>query len=335
MSNSLSNSEPEARSDNQNGLFSAQIDYGAFPKAILLTGIPGVGKKTMSREWAKGLLCRSEGPERPCGRCRSCRRIEKGISHENLMFLTVSKNKKSIGVDQVKESVVDSLSRSSLERGNRVVLIHGADMMTPQAQNALLKTLEDPPDDHTYFILTADRPYAILPTITSRCGVIHAPLWDEKKIRTVLLQKGYPRETAESAALVAGGSIGAAIDLCGNKHAVLAEQIVADTFFRVRSYSDIQAALAELREQKDMNQAELKALQQRLALLLSLRARNEEETAARLFDPEWVGAPIRSLEVIFNSALQAAQYRASNVNWTAEAENIMRIILEERKTWRL
>ena len=322
------------RVDDGFGLNGGPVDYEGFPRAVLLTGIPGVGKKTLSRQWAKGLLCRGEGPVKPCGQCRSCRRIEKGISHENLICLTLPRGRKSIGVKAVTENVIEAASRSSLEAGRRVVLIHDADLMTPQAQNALLKTLEDPPDDNTWFILTADRLYAILPTIISRCAVIHAPLWPAERILKVLLERGYPREDAERAAETAGGSLGAAIDLCGSRQALQAGQTVADTFFSVRSVSDIQEALTSLKGQKDLDRMEMKLLQERLALLIRLRTGGGTREAERLFGPEWAAAPVRSLERIFECVVDAARYRASNVSWMIEAENIMRIIMEERALWR-
>ena len=315
------------------GLNGGPVDYGNFPRAVLLTGIPGVGKKTLSLEWAKGLLCRGEGDVKPCGQCRSCRRIAKGISHENLIRLSMPKGRKSIGVKAVTESVIEAASRSSLEAGRRVVLIHDADLMTPQAQNALLKTLEDPPDDNTWFILTADRLFAVLPTIISRCAVIHAPLWPPERILKVLLEKGYPRQEAERASEMAGGSLGAAIDLCGSRQALQAGQTVTETFFSVRSTADIQAALSALKAQKEMDRAELKLLQERLALLIRLRAADNTEEAEKLFGPDWASAPVRSLEKIFECVVEAARYRASNVSWMIEAENIMRIIMEERALW--
>ena len=99
--------------------------------ATLLSGESGIGKKTLARLLAQGLLCRGEGT-RPCGQCRDCKRFL-ARTHPDALFPVPAPKEKNIKIDALRQ-VIDALSRHSLEGGNRVILIENAERMTP-AQN--------------------------------------------------------------------------------------------------------------------------------------------------------------------------------------------------------
>lgn len=117
---------------------------------------------------AAALLCEAEPNRRPCGACPSCRMIGAG-SHPDLLRLAPEPGKKQISVTAVRQ-MQGALSEASVRRGRRVVLCEEAHRMTPAAQNALLKTLEEPPEGVTFLLSGTEN--GLLPTIRSRCMIV-------------------------------------------------------------------------------------------------------------------------------------------------------------------
>ena len=115
---------------------------GTFVHAYLISGMRGVGKHTLARLMAQYILCRGDKGDEPCGVCPSCVRMLDG-THPDVVRLLPEKDKKSIVVDQVRE-LVALAGEHTYEGGRRILLIEQAEKMNPQAQNALLKTLEEP-----------------------------------------------------------------------------------------------------------------------------------------------------------------------------------------------
>jgi DNA polymerase-3 subunit delta' len=166
---------------------------GALHHAYLFGGPEGVGKAQAAQLLAQAANCEGPGaPGRddPCGECGPCRKIAKGV-HPDVLVLreerTMAKAgawepkggrapSKDVVVDQIRDVVDRRLSMRRFEGRRRFVVIDPADAMNVAAQNALLKTLEEPPDDTT-LVLVASSPDALLPTVRSRCmRVSFAPL---------------------------------------------------------------------------------------------------------------------------------------------------------------
>lgn len=137
---------------------------GRLAHAYLFCGARGCGKKTLARLLAQALFCEAEEGKRPCGFCPACKRFLSG-NHPDVRAL--SPKGRSIGVDEVRE-LMDYLSRRPYEGRWHVAIVERADKMTPSAQNALLKTLEEPPA-HAVFILATTEPQRLPATILSRC----------------------------------------------------------------------------------------------------------------------------------------------------------------------
>ena len=137
------------------------------PHALLLRGTGGVGKRHFASFIAQVLLCSDAALEqRPCRKCRGCQLFE-AHTHPDLHLLEIPEGKQSIGVDSVR-ALIDSLGLTSQFHGFKVVLAEPADAMTPAAANSLLKTLEEPPGDTVFLLIS--RHSALLPaTIRSRC----------------------------------------------------------------------------------------------------------------------------------------------------------------------
>lgn len=134
-----------------------------FPQAVLLTGPAGSGKMTLSKVIAAALLCTGEG-EKPCGVCPSCRKMEHEV-HPDLDILDEGEADLPVALARDLRSRVSVLPN---EGDRRVAIIRHAHKLNVQAQNALLKVLEEPPQ-YAFFVLTSERPGEILETIRSRC----------------------------------------------------------------------------------------------------------------------------------------------------------------------
>ena len=144
------------------------LAQGRRAHAYLFVGPPHVGKGTLALELAQALNC--DGPEPPCQECSSCHRIAAGI-HADVQVVRVEASDggvhKDISIDQIRE-VGRTVSLRAFEGRCRVVIIDPADAMNEAAQNAFLKTLEEPPPD-VVFVLVTSRPQALRDTIRSRC----------------------------------------------------------------------------------------------------------------------------------------------------------------------
>lgn len=134
-----------------------------FAQTVLLCGEAGCGKTALANKLAQTLLCTGTGT-RPCQTCSSCHKVQEGI-HPDLTILDE-------GDAEIKIDIARALRRDILIRPNdgarRVVIVRHAHRMNLATQNALLKTLEDPPS-FAFFILTSAHPDALLQTILSRC----------------------------------------------------------------------------------------------------------------------------------------------------------------------
>lgn len=138
----------------------------SVPQSLLFDGPDGVGKRTTARALAAAINCPQPGGDGDaCGTCSSCRRIAKG-NHPDIVSL-VPNEKGTISVEMARE-VIGQASYRPFEARRRVVIIDQADQLQTAAQNALLKTLEEPPPSSMFVLVTA-RPDALLETVRSRC----------------------------------------------------------------------------------------------------------------------------------------------------------------------
>jgi DNA polymerase III delta' subunit len=153
----------------------AALRRGALPHALLLTGEGGSGKRRLAEWLAAARWCAAEPP--PCLTCRSCRLVSTG-NHPDLHVLVRNPpreqdpdelgSRHEITVDQVRRGLIPALGVRPLEGRGRTVIIDGADELNEAAQNALLKTLEEPPHG-TLLLLLAAHADALLDTVRSRC----------------------------------------------------------------------------------------------------------------------------------------------------------------------
>ena len=192
------------------GLRSA-LERRRLPHALLLHGPAGVGKATCAGILAQALNCIELGPDDACGRCVPCDKIARGL-HPDVLWIEVVKGKRDISIAQIR-SVVNTVGFRPHEGRRRVVVIDQAQLMNASAQNALLKTLEEPPPSST-LVLVTPAPRSLLATVRSRCTALEfRPLPRPVVVAYLREVVGADADEAALRAAIAPGSIGTAIAL--------------------------------------------------------------------------------------------------------------------------
>ncbi len=180
--------------------------------AYLLIGPEGVGRRTLALRFAQALNCsQPPAPGEFCGQCRDCRQIN-AMTYPDLSLLTPEEGHKDILIDQVR-GLQHTLALAPYSAAYRIALLPDFQRATTQAANALLKTLEEPPDK-VVLLLTADALESLLPTIVSRCEVIRLRPASIKSAQDYLeSEMGISAEKARLAAHLSSGRVGAAIQM--------------------------------------------------------------------------------------------------------------------------
>ncbi|WP_027363061.1 ATP-binding protein [Desulfospira joergensenii] len=187
------------------------IQTRKIPNAFLFTGSSGTGKERAAFGFAQAANCREGSDGSPCLNCRSCRKIHARM-HPDMIHIHLLEKKKDISISQIRE-MEGVLSARPNEADWRMVLISDAGKMNIQAQNALLKALEEPPQK-TFFILTALGLPGLIPTIVSRCRQIRFRSPGSREIARYLVNSwGVDPGTAKIASGTAGSDIQKALRL--------------------------------------------------------------------------------------------------------------------------
>lgn len=186
----------------QNRIASHKVSH-----AYIFHGEEGMGKKLLARTFAKTLQCEDKGIV-ACSRCKSCIQSDTG-NHPDIIWVT--HEKASIGVDDIRLQVNGDIQVRPYHSPYKIYIIDEADKMTEQAQNALLKTIEEPPE-YGILMLLVSNISSILPTILSRCVQLNLKPVDKLLIKDFLMEKHQvPDYVAEMAAAFSGGNVGKAI----------------------------------------------------------------------------------------------------------------------------
>lgn len=200
------------------GYLQSALRTGSLSHACILTGDPGSGKKMLARTTAAALLCENlqtaeDGTCEPCGQCLSCLQMESG-SHPDVQVLEREKPT-SIGVGEIRR-IRSDLQVLPYRGSHKVVIIPDAQLMTAQAQNALLKTLEEPPA-YAVLLLLSEGTENFLPTVLSRCITLGLRPVTETAVEQILVRRGIAPEQARVCARFSGGSVGKALQLAENE----------------------------------------------------------------------------------------------------------------------
>lgn len=197
-------------------LVARAVARGSLPPSLIFAGPEGVGKRLAAIGLAQLLNCLapvapSGGSASPaaCGACASCTRIARGVHGD--VLLVVPGESGSIKIDQVREAIERTAYRP-FEGRRRVVIFDDAHAMAPIPQDALLKTLEEPPSASSIVLVTS-LPGVLLPTVRSRCQVLRFGRLAPAEVAAVLVRDhGFSETDAHTSAALSDGSIGAALD---------------------------------------------------------------------------------------------------------------------------
>ena len=191
------------------------VEQKKLSHAYILNGQRGSGKKLLARLFAMTLQCES-GESEPCGSCRSCVQTTSGNQPD---IITVKHEKPtSISVDDIREQLNGDIMIKPYSSRYKIYIIPEADLMTVQAQNALLKTLEEPPEYAVIFLLTENAD-SLLATIRSRCVMLKLRNIKDKLVKKYLMEQlEIPDYQAELCAAFAQGNIGRATMLAKSEH---------------------------------------------------------------------------------------------------------------------
>lgn len=183
------------------------IETGKVSHSYILTGEAGSGKKLIAGTFAMTLQCEKGGTE-PCQTCDSCKKAI-GKNHPDIIMVSHEKPG-SISIDEIRDQVIHDVAIKPYCSPYKIYIIPDADLMTPQAQNALLKTIEEPPEYAVIMLLTSNGE-SLLPTIRSRCVRLDLKVVDDSLIKKYLMEHLHvPDYQAEIDVSFAHGSVGKA-----------------------------------------------------------------------------------------------------------------------------
>lgn len=239
-------------------LLKRHIETGKTRHAYMFTGAPGIGRRTLALRFTKALNClQPPAPGEFCGECRNCRQIER-MQHPDLFIGQTETEGGSFKVDTIR-SIQHDLNMMPYAAPWRTALLLRFEEANASAQNALLKTLEEPPAASKLFV-TASNENALLPTISSRCEVIRLRPMPLDGLQQVLMErKDLNEETARRTAHLSAGRVGYAMTLADNPDEIsrivsiaadglyLLESGVVDRFKYAASFKDVKKR-AVLRE---------------------------------------------------------------------------------------
>ena len=171
--------------------------------SYLFLGTEGIGKRLFAREFAKAVLCLGETDDKPCGKCSSCIKFD---GQNNPDYKEVEPDGNSIKIAQIRE-MQERIYEKPIASNKKVMIINESDKMTEEAQNALLKTLEEPPE-YAVIILVATNENKLLNTIKSRCLKIGFSNIPEEQIKKYIANNKIIENQSENIIKICDGSIG-------------------------------------------------------------------------------------------------------------------------------
>ena len=308
--------------------FIDQFKTGKHVHAYLFSGPQGIGKKTFSRYLASVLLCTEN--QKPCGTCAHCRAIQQG-NHSSVIELSPVEQK-SISIDRIRE-LISVASAHSLDGRERVVIIEPTESMTPQAQNCLLKSLEDPDTNVIYFLLSHDTS-SLLDTIVSRCSAFKFTPWPADLLTKRLLLWQFPRDAVKRAAALSGGNIGEALDIL-NEEPNGAQETALRQLLSISSMKEAVRCSLMLKDMAKYSTQILFRLERYLQQCMLVKSGLLPADALR--DTPWSKAiqtaTMPELVNLSDQIFETRKRKMSNVNWQSNIDQLTCKLLEAKNKW--
>ncbi len=225
------------------------LSGGKISHAYIINGEKSSGKEFIARVFAMALQCEKEGIE-PCQECHSCKQA---LSDNHPDIIRVMHEKpNTISVDDIRAQVNNDVGIKPYSSAHKIYIVNEAEKMTVQAQNAILKTLEEPPE-YAVIILLTTNVNSLLPTILSRCVVLNMkPVADELVKKYLMEQLQVPDYKAEVCVSFARGNIGKAKSLAASEdfENVKTEALSLLKYIRDMELNEIIAAVKKINEYK-------------------------------------------------------------------------------------
>ncbi len=284
--------------------------------AYLLIGGQAGDAERLAKVTARSLVCTARPPASPdaCGQCAACRKLDGG-NHPDVLEITPG-DKPTIAIEKVRE-VISRLSLRALEAPQKLVLIFGADLMTPQAQNAVLKTLEEPPGP-TCFFLTALRARALLPTIRSRTQALRLAPRDRLLAWQSLAAGGLGLEVARLLGALLGDDLEraqAVSETAGEVRAALQSALTGGS-----TLSDALRVAADLGGDKERADLATACLE---VWIRDAQARRRGAGPSQLYDPEGPSLERAALDLAAGRLQDLRRLAIYNPNRTLGLESLL------------
>jgi DNA polymerase III delta' subunit len=311
------------------------VEADRLPHGLIFAGPSGVGKATTARALGTAFLCENPKGADACGTCESCRVMEADnhpdfheIAKEHIRYHDKTGKSKGItlSINVVRPELIEPASRKAVMGRGKVFVIEQADLMNDDAQNAMLKTLEEPAG-RTLIVLLTDQPGALLPTIRSRCQVVRFAPLEESLVRRELERRKVDKQTATDAAAIAEGSLGLALkwiedgvverarDLTSQIDRLLRGQPPEDL---PRWLDDAAKAYAEKQLERDELASKDQATREGLTLYLHIAATRFRKRLAEMADGEELDRACTGIDAL----VRAEEYIHSNVNVGLTLQNL-------------
>ena len=187
---------------------------GKVSHAYIIAGEKGSGKKSIANAFSKTLLCDTGGND-ACDNCISCHKSDTG-NNPDIINVYKDPEKTVLSVEDIREQLVHTIDIRPYEHKYKIYIVHEAEKMNEAAQNALLKTIEEPPS-YAVILLLTENAESFLPTILSRCIRLNiVPLPEETVKAEVMKRENLPDYMAETVAAFSRGNLGKALLLSGS-----------------------------------------------------------------------------------------------------------------------
>ena len=193
------------------------------PGAILLLGPPGIGKRAVAEALATRLVCAAPVDGDACGACAQCTRVAAG-THPDVRIVVRDEERRDVRIEQVRE-LSRWLALQPLMATRKVAIVDDAHCLNEHGQNALLKTLEEPPG-RSILILVSSSAALLLPTVRSRCQLVRLDPLPAETVARVLVARGVAAERAAQLAALADGSPGRALAMEGEPETRARERVL-------------------------------------------------------------------------------------------------------------
>lgn len=301
-------------------IFSGDKKNGTLSHAYLIVCEDKLFLENYLKIFAKALMC---SEKEPCNACRSCTLIDKK-SFTDVVFYP--KGKKIVVSDV--DDLIEKSYYKPLESDKKAFVLTDVSEMTVQAQNKLLKTLEEPPKS-TFLLLGATKVYSLLPTVLSRCKRLDIKPYGEEELYAYLADASGDSDSLKSAVRLSGGKLGEALNRYETGEGTRAEELAIDALINLNSSSQIAEFSSKITKETLNDFISSLASLVSSALSVALNGKAESESVQSITKSVSVGALIHISDKI-RIAEKAVYF---NGNLTAVVDGLLFGIVEGKFKW--